>query len=178
LIEVRREKKKKLVQLSMNFARTRILAPLKEQLVGDGQTPRHLSFSIAVGACTGVFPVPGLTTAICLALVALFRLNVIVAQTINLALTPVELMLVIPFCSLGTLLFGNGDDSTNAQISASLIRELLFTDWRKLIDTMGRTLAGGMGAWALLSLVAVYPLALISTPIVARLQGKQQEKID
>lgn len=52
---------------------------------------------MAVGTVSGVFPLPGATTVVCLALCALTRANMLVANVTNLLLTPVDILLIPSF---------------------------------------------------------------------------------
>lgn len=83
-----------------SFVQRRLIAPLLA-LLRHGVTPRRLALSLALGVTIGLIPVLGLSTALC-ALVALgLRLNMPAIQLVNYLLTPVQLILIIPFLRLG-----------------------------------------------------------------------------
>ena len=60
---------------------------------------------ISVGVTGGLFPIPGLTIVVCIILIWLFRLNPVVTQIFNLLVTPLELVMVVPFVKAGEKLF-------------------------------------------------------------------------
>jgi uncharacterized protein (DUF2062 family) len=74
-------------------------------LLRMGATPRTLAWSIAAGLLIGINPVLGTTTVLCLAASFSFRLNAVASQIANHAMFPLELLLVIPFIRLGSLVF-------------------------------------------------------------------------
>jgi uncharacterized protein (DUF2062 family) len=82
------------------FFRRRIVAPLRALLV-QGVTPEKLAMSIAIGLIVGIFPVMGTTTVLCTAAAAVMRLNLVAVHTVHYAMTPVQLLLIIPFVRVG-----------------------------------------------------------------------------
>jgi len=71
-----------------------------------GTSPRQLALTCALGVVIGIFPVYGSTTLLCFAAALLLRLNVLVMQAVNYLLTPVQLILLIPFMQAGNWFFG------------------------------------------------------------------------
>ncbi len=84
--------------------RCRILRPLLRQLRG-GVTPRRLAWSLAVGVVIGINPSIGFTTVAVIMLAWTFGLNQIASQVGAHAVTPVHLILFLPFIELGVHLF-------------------------------------------------------------------------
>ena len=82
-----------------NVLRTRIAEPTV-QLLKQGVTPRAIAASMATGAVIGIFPVLGTTTATCLAVALLLRLNLVTIQILNWLVYPLQVLLIIPFMTL------------------------------------------------------------------------------
>jgi uncharacterized protein (DUF2062 family) len=87
-----------------NWIYRRVALPLFA-LLRMGATPEKLAWSIAVGLLIGINPILGSTTLLCLAVAFLFRLNVAASQIGNHIVYPLELLLIIPFMRLGSLVF-------------------------------------------------------------------------
>lgn len=90
------------------------------------------------------FPIPGVTTLVCLVFVFLFKLNVAACQLPNFLLTPVQLLTVVPQISLGNYLFGVEEDVTR-------IFTLLTSDIRSALVVGGYSILRGIVAWAILA---------------------------
>jgi uncharacterized protein (DUF2062 family) len=75
-------------------------------LLSQGITPQKLALSIAVGTIVGIFPVLGTTTVLCTFAAAALRLNLVAVHTVHYAMTPVQLLLIIPFVRVGEHLLG------------------------------------------------------------------------
>lgn len=88
-----------------DFFRRRVVAPLL-QLLRQGVTPEKLALSVALGAIVSVIPVLGVSTVTCAALALWLRLNMPAIQIVNYLLTPLQLILIIPFLRFGEQLSG------------------------------------------------------------------------
>lgn len=86
------------------FIRCKILRPLLRQLRG-GVTPRRLAWSLALGIVIGINPSVGITTVLVLMFAWAFGLNQVASQIGAHAVTPLHLLLFIPFIQLGVHLF-------------------------------------------------------------------------
>lgn len=84
--------------------RCRILRPLLQQLRG-GVTPRRLAWSLAVGIVLGINPSVGFTTLVVILLAWAFGLNQVASQIGAHSVTPIHLLLFLPFIELGVHLF-------------------------------------------------------------------------
>lgn len=85
--------------------RRRVVAPLL-QLLRQGVTPEKLALSVALGASVAVIPILGVSTVTCALLALRLRLNMAAIQLVNYLLTPVQLLLIIPFLRFGERLAG------------------------------------------------------------------------
>jgi uncharacterized protein (DUF2062 family) len=86
-----------------DFFKRRLVSPLL-QLLRQGVTPEKLALSVALGATIAIVPVLGVSTALCALLAIVLRLNMPAIQIVNYLMTPVQLLLIIPFLRFGELL--------------------------------------------------------------------------
>uniref|UniRef100_A0ACD5TZJ0 Uncharacterized protein n=2 Tax=Avena sativa TaxID=4498 RepID=A0ACD5TZJ0_AVESA len=79
------------------------------QVIQRGAEPKQLAFSAALGLTIGIFPICGTTVIIGGFAVAILgaRCNAVTVMVLNLAATPLELSLIIPFLRLGEALTGS-----------------------------------------------------------------------
>ena len=87
--------------------RCHILRPLLRQLRG-GVSPRRLAWSLAFGMVIGINPTVGVTTLLVVLLAWTFGLNQIASQVGAHTVTPLHLLLILPFIELGVHLFHTG----------------------------------------------------------------------
>lgn len=71
----------------------------------QGITPEQIALTIALGTALGLFPVFGTTTALCAIAGLWLRLNQPLIQAVNYLLSPLHLLLLLPFYRAGELLF-------------------------------------------------------------------------
>jgi uncharacterized protein (DUF2062 family) len=123
---------------------------------------RRVVWALVLGAAAGVFPVLGLSTLLCAALAAGFRLNMPLAQSANWAMGPLPLLLWIPFLRLGERLLGAAPLPLSAQALRDLVadRGLYFAadlagsmlhallGWLAVCAVAAAVVALGTGAWA------------------------------
>jgi uncharacterized protein (DUF2062 family) len=130
-----------------------------------GATPQKLAWSIAIGLLIGVNPILGSTTLLCLAVAFVFRLNIAASQIGNHIVYPFELLLVIPFIRLGSLIFHTDPMplSPKALVETarsnpiSLTRQLWRWEWHAFI------------VWACIAVIAAPLIALVLTPVFRKL---------
>jgi uncharacterized protein (DUF2062 family) len=137
------------------FIRCRILRPLLRQLRG-GVTPRRLAWSLALGVVIGVNPTVGITTALVVMFAWAFGLNQVASQIGAHAVTPLHLLLFIPFIELGVHLFhtrrlplNRGQIEHLGHHPLRLIRDIWQWEWHALI-------VWGLVAAILMPLLAMY----------------------
>jgi uncharacterized protein (DUF2062 family) len=88
-----------------DFFRRRLVDPILG-LLTQGITPEKIALSIAIGAIVGIFPVLGTTTVLCTVAAAALRLNLVAVHTVHYVMTPVQILLIIPFVRVGEHLVG------------------------------------------------------------------------
>jgi uncharacterized protein (DUF2062 family) len=99
----------------LSRVRTKLL-DLVKSLLKEGMSLHKISLCIALGIALGIFPVIGSTTVLCAIAALIFRLNLPAIQIVNYAVYPLQIILLAPFYTAGSWLFGNhswsgiGDD--------------------------------------------------------------------
>lgn len=86
------------------FFRCKVLRPIL-RLMRGGVTPRRLAWSLAFGMVIGINPSIGLTTVLVVLFAWIFGLNQLASQIGSHLMTPLHLLLFIPFIELGVHLF-------------------------------------------------------------------------
>eukprot|EP01125_Pyxidicula_operculata_P004113 TRINITY_DN1596_c0_g1_i1.p1 TRINITY_DN1596_c0_g1~~TRINITY_DN1596_c0_g1_i1.p1 ORF type:complete len:189 (-),score=20.85 TRINITY_DN1596_c0_g1_i1:38-604(-) len=156
---------------TMNFLtdlwNQRIKGPLLA-VFKQGLTPEALAMSFAFGITGGVFPVPGITTLICMVLIYLFKLNVAATQIVNFMMTPVLFATFIPFMKLGNYLLGADEDLSQL---LDLVKSNLF----QAISVASLSFLRGIFAWFLLSPFMVAAAYYILLPIVRRFMPSEDK---
>jgi uncharacterized protein (DUF2062 family) len=84
--------------------RRRVVAPIVAQL-RQGTTPKLIAITLAAGVVFGLFPIFGMTTFMCGIVGVAFRLNQPLIQTVNYLLSPVHVLMLLPFYRAGETLF-------------------------------------------------------------------------
>jgi len=84
--------------------RCKVLRPILRLLRG-GVTPRRLAWSLALGIVVGINPSVGLTTLIVIFFAWTFGLSQVASQIGAHSVTPLHLVLFLPFIELGVHLF-------------------------------------------------------------------------
>lgn len=131
------------------------MRPLLRQLRG-GVTPRRLAWSLALGMVIGINPSIGITTLLVIAIAWAFGLNQIASQIGTHAVTPIHLLLFVPFIELGVHLFHTSrlplDRRQIEHLSRHpwyLIRDIWQWEWHALI-------VWGLVAAIMMPLLAVF----------------------
>jgi uncharacterized protein (DUF2062 family) len=88
-----------------DFFQRRLITPVLV-LLKQGISPAKLAQSLAFGTVVGVFPVLGVPTPALLLLALWLRLNTPAIQLVNYLVSPLQLLLIIPFVRVGERLTG------------------------------------------------------------------------
>jgi uncharacterized protein (DUF2062 family) len=147
-----------------NWLYRRVALPILA-LLRMGASPQKLAWSIAVGLLIGINPILGSTTAICLAVAFVLRLNIAASQLGNHIVYPLQLVLVIPFIHLASRIFHTAPMplSPNELLRAArehpiaLSRQLWLWEWHAFL------------LWAALAALAIPVIALALTPLLRNL---------
>jgi uncharacterized protein (DUF2062 family) len=137
------------------FLRCRILRPLLRLLRG-GVTPRRLAWSLALGIVIGINPSVGITTLLVILLAWVFGLNQVASQIGAHAMTPLHLLLFLPFIQLGVHLF----HTHRLPLSHQQLEHLSHHPWRLIRDIWQwewhALIVWGAVAVVLMPLLAIY----------------------
>ena len=136
-----------------DFVRCRVLRPLLRQLRG-GVSPRRLAWSLAVGIVIGINPSVGITTFLVIVLAWVFGLNQVASQVGAHAMTPLHLLLFLPFIELGVHLF----HTRRLPLNRQQIEHLSHHPWRLIHD---------IWQWEWHALIVWGVLAAIVMPLLA-----------
>jgi uncharacterized protein (DUF2062 family) len=118
--------------------------------------------SLALGVGLGIFPVLGLTTLLCTLAALALRLNLPAIQAVNLVVYPLQIILLAPFYSAGSWLFGKQGWH---MISANMI-ELLQNDfWGSIANLWDLTLYAIL-TWFIVSPFLVLLLYSVLKPTI------------
>ena len=139
--------------MANKFSRKYILEILGQALK-QGMTPNKLAITCALGMVIGIFPILGTTTLICLALSIVFRLNIPVMQLANYLVTALQVICILPLIDLGAHLF----KLEVFTYSRNELIELFQHDFWKLLKDSGAVIAGGVGAWFIVSIPLFFAL--------------------
>jgi uncharacterized protein (DUF2062 family) len=137
----------------MKFSRQHIKTILYDAFK-QGLTPHKLAMTCALGVVVGLFPVFGTTTILCFAVAIVFRLNIPVIQLVNYLVAPLQLLFIIPFIKVGTILFHLNPFPYNAD----QLMELFKNDFLLLMKEVGLALLLGIGVWATFSVPLFFVL--------------------
>ncbi len=138
-------------------------------LLKEGMSLKKISFCIALGVALGIFPVLGTTTLLCAIAAFFLRLNIPTIQVVNYGVYPLQLVLLVPFYSAGSWLFG---DENWALIGENLA-ELLTTDfWGNVSRIWDMTLYAVL-IWLIVSPFLVLLLYNLLKPVIRGLASSR-----
>jgi uncharacterized protein (DUF2062 family) len=66
-----------------------------------GLSPVQLALILSFGITLGLFPFIGLTSILCFIFAFIFRLNMVVIQLVNWVVSPLQLIMLVPFYQMG-----------------------------------------------------------------------------
>jgi uncharacterized protein (DUF2062 family) len=139
----------------------------------QGLTPRKLATTCSLGIVIGLFPVFGTTTMICFGLAIAFRLNIALIQVVNYLMVPLQVLFIIPFIRMGTVLF----DLNPFPYEADQLLELFQSDFLLLLKEAGISLLIGAGVWATLALPLFFLLYFIFFIVFSRWPKRGQREL-
>jgi len=152
----------------LRFLRRRLVDPLLA-LLTQGITPQKLALSIAIGAIVGIFPVLGSTTVVVTLAAAALRLNMVAVHTVHYAMTPVQILLIIPFVRVGEHLLGVPPQKLSIKEGMELISHgalnAIVTLWDAIVHAVIGWLALGPLAIAVTYLVLKWLLSRVRLPV-------------
>jgi len=143
------------------FFKRRLVDPILA-LLAQGLAPRELALCIALGAGVGIFPVLGVSTPALTVLALWLRLNLPAIQLISYLMSPVQLLLIIPFVRVGERVMGA--DPQPLTIEAGL--EILADGALHAIVTLWDAIVHAAIGWVLIGPIAIYVLYRLLIPVL------------
>lgn len=117
-------------------------------LFKQGFSPKQLAKSIALAFLIGIFPIYGTTSLILTFLAIRLKLNLPLILSVNYLLTPVQLLMIIPFVRAGEFIFG----FESVDLSLEGLQAAFQAGYFEAIILFADRLAIAIGAWALIGI--------------------------
>ncbi len=128
------------------------ISEINKNLLSVSDSSEKAALSITVGFYLGLFPVFGMTTALCLAAIFLFRLNAVLMLTVNWLATPLQLIFTVPFLKAGRLIFFS-DNHISPEIS---FKNFFSAKSWDTIYYLFESVVGGIAMWGITGLISGY----------------------
>ncbi|HSB62258.1 MAG TPA: DUF2062 domain-containing protein [Vicinamibacteria bacterium] len=144
------------------------LKPLTEPVarqLEQGISPEKLAVSVALGVAFGLFPIVGVTTALCVLAGVAFRLNHPALQLVNYAVYPLQVPLILAFVRLGERLLGAPPVSLSPLTLAARFQQ----DPMRFLAEFGATGLRGILGWSVVAPVLAAAVYLLLLPALRRL---------
>lgn len=139
-----------------------ILDPIS-QILKQGITPHKVSMSLSFGFIFGISPIVGSSTLLCAIAAFMFRLNMVVIQLVNYAAYPLQVLLILPYITLGGFITGvKPFDYTIEQIMQKVADDY----WQAAVE-LWELAALALVGW-LATVVPIYFLIYISSRWIIR----------
>ena len=139
----------------------------------QGITPRKLALTCSLGVVLGLFPVFGTTTLLCFVAAILFRLNIPLIQLVNYLVAPLQLILIVPFITLGGAIFGLQPFPYSTDQFIVMFRN----DFWQVISDTGFALAIAIGVWGLLSIPVFFVLFVVALWLFQKWGARNQREL-
>lgn len=133
-------------------------------LLLQGVTPEKLALSVAIGTGIGLFPVLGVSTAACAAVAVALRLNLPAIQLANYLVSPLQLLLIIPFVRLGEHIAGSAPQPISLEAGFALLAEGVMHAIIVMWDAIVHAALG----WIVVGPFFIYGLYRLMRPLFAR----------
>lgn len=139
----------------------------------QGATPRKLAIACAMGCVISIFPVFGTTTLLCFLVAIAFRLNIVVIQTVNYLLTPIQVVMLIPFMQGGILLF----NLTPVSLDVNELMLRFKNGFGALIMELGGVILGGIAMWMMVAIPLFFLLFFIFHALLLRWMRREVKEL-
>lgn len=143
--------------------RKRLVDPVLA-LLSQGLSPRELALSLAIGSGVGIYPVLGVATPALTVIALLRKLNLAAIQLVSYLMSPLQLVLIIPFMRVGEWVVGAPKQPMT--IEAGL--EILADGVLPAIITLWDAIIHASIGWFLLGPAGIYVLYRILIPVLER----------
>ncbi|QMU28005.1 DUF2062 domain-containing protein [Adhaeribacter radiodurans] len=130
-----------------------------------GITPQKLAITGALGVVIGLMPLFGITSFVCTILALRFKLNLPALLLICYLISPLHLILYIPFIEVGLKVF----PLTTFKLSLSQITDLFQRDWLVALKTIWLANLAGVLLWLVLAGPLTFFCYVLLLPVVRKL---------
>ena len=143
-------------------------------LLKAGLSPGSLALTVGLGVALGLAPIFGLTTLISAAVALRLRLNVAAMQLVCHLLSPLQVLLLLPFLRWGAMLLGHGSEVANLNLTQ--IKMLGKADgWGHVLHLLWRAELGGLLIWAVAAGPVVLGLYVGLRPVFRKIVARHAE---
>ena len=146
-----------------DFLYLRVYQPLLG-LLRQGITPGKIALSLAFGIVLGVFPVLGTTTVLVTVAALIWRLNLAAIHAVHFAMTPLQLLLIIPFVRVGEMIV----DAPKQPLSIAAGMELIAHGAGHAIVALWGAIVHAVIGWLAIGPAVIYLLYRILIPVLER----------
>ena len=122
-----------------------------------------------MGVVIGINPLIGSTTLFCLAVAFIFRLNIVASQLANHLCYPLELLLLLPFLRIGSLLFR----TRRMPFSPEMLLHMARTEPLETTKMLWSWEWHALVVWGVCAAIIAPALALFLTPVLRRMLRNQ-----
>lgn len=150
-----------------DWFKRRLVEPILA-LLKQGITPDKLALSVAFGIGFGLFPVLGASTILCAAAAVALRLNMPAIQLVNYALSPLQLLLIIPFVRVGEAVTG----APAFPITISGGFEILAQGALHAVHVLWDAIVHAALGWVLIGPLGIFILYRALRPVLERAKAK------
>lgn len=130
-------------------------------MLRQGLSPRELALAVASGTTLSLFPVPGTTTVLNLAIAKMSGLNLAVSQAANWLASPLQVILLVPFMKAGAWMLGIDASALSPEAIGRMATEGVLP----LVGDLGILVLAGAAAWAVIAaplFLVVYGCSLLA----------------
>jgi uncharacterized protein (DUF2062 family) len=154
------------------WVQRRLLDPFMS-LLKAGLSPRGLALTVGLGVAFGLAPTFGITTIVSTAVALRLRLNVAAIQLVCHLLSPLQLMLLLPFLRWGATILGQGEKV--AHLTFEQIKHMASDEgWGSVLHLLWRAELGALMLWALAAVPVVGALYVGLQPLFRKLVQRQE----
>ncbi|GAB3636458.1 hypothetical protein GCM10027422_20480 [Hymenobacter arcticus] len=143
-------------------------------LLKAGLSPGSLALTAGLGVAFGLAPIFGLTTIVSTAVALRLKLNVAAMQLVCHVLSPLQVLLLLPFLRWGATVLGQGREV--AHLSLDQIKAMVKTDgWGHVLHLLWRAELGALVIWAVAAVPVVLLLYVSLRPLFKKFITRHEE---
>ena len=143
-------------------------------LLKAGLAPGSLALTAGLGVAFGLAPTFGITTLVSTAVALRLKLNVAAMQLVCHVLSPLQILLLLPFLRWGATLLGQGREV--AHLSLDQIKHMVKVDgWSYVLHLLWRAELGALMIWAVAAVPVVLGLYVGLRPLFKRFIAREEE---